>query len=435
MHIKKLILYHKLVIKGNKMPNKTREEIIVWIGFAISFAIAFLIMILGQERLMVDQVWAIWTVAMSTGFISHGVWQRERIMIFGGFLSVIVTLLTLVFAAQLFPTGWFILGSTVAISGFLSQSRFQGIIGIYITLGGVITLISVYLTSSALSALLIWMMLSGLIFITVAMETKNPVVHFMGACWILVSATSYVFYPELMLSLLLLTFIAGISANILYLYNLLGRTPKIREIFSFTTHAISLHGLKKPIDHYNVLALLIRGNIGAENVIQDLISNLEPKCSPILLLGPTSPMQLSLSKKEKIGWLTTASVISELDYQILPPEDPSRISVFLTKTLKALPSNIKPVILGDFLDNMIPQMKENTFYKFYSDLASNARMSNYTVVFIVKSDIHSEAEINIVKRFADIIIENREREDKSRFVREVRISNRVDNIHTNWEKY
>jgi hypothetical protein len=418
-----------------KVSNNTREEMLVWIGFAVSFAIAFFIIIVGQEKLMVDQVWAIWTAAMSTGFISHGIWHRQRIIIFGSFLSIVVTLFSLVFVTQLFPMGWVVLGCTVAMSGFLSHLRFQSLIGVYVTLGGVITLFSVYLTGSALSVLLVWMVLTGLIFITVSMETKNPVIHFMGACWILVSVTSYIFYPELMLSLLLLTFIAGISANFLYLYRLLGRTPKIGEIFSFATRALSLHGLKKPIDQYRVLALLIRGNIGAENVIHDLMSRLEPKCAPILLLGPTAPMQLSFSEKVKIGWVTAVSVISEPDYPILPPEDPTKVSVFLTKTLETLPGEVKPVIIGDFLDNMIPHMSESTFYKFYSDLASTARMLNYTVVSIVKADIHREVNINVVKRFADVIIENREREDKSRLVREVRVSNQVDNIHTNWEKY
>jgi hypothetical protein len=418
-----------------KVSNNTREEMLVWIGFAVSFAIAFFIIIVGQEKLMVDQVWAIWTAAMSTGFISHGIWHRQRIIIFGSFLSIVVTLFSLVFVTQLFPMGWVVLGCTVAMSGFLSHLRFQSLIGVYVTLGGVITLFSVYLTGSALSVLLVWMVLTGLIFITVSMETKNPVIHFMGACWILVSVTSYIFYPELMLSLLLLTFIAGISANFLYLYRLLGRTPKIGEIFSFATRALSLHGLKKPIDQYRVLALLIRGNIGAENVIHDLMSRLEPKCVPILLLGPTAPMQLSFSEKVKIGWVTAVSVISEPDYLILPPEDPTKVSVFLTKTLETLPGEVKPVIIGDFLDNMIPHMSESTFYKFYSDLASTARMLNYTVVSIVKADIHREVNINVVKRFADVIIENREREDKSRLVREVRVSNQVDNIHTNWEKY
>jgi hypothetical protein len=418
-----------------KASNNTREEMLVWIGFAVSFAIAFFIIILGQERLMVDQVWAIWTVAMSTGFISHGIWHREKTIIFGSFLSIVVTLFSLVFVPPLFPMGWVVLGCAVTISSFLSHSRFQSLIGIYVTLGGIITLLSVYLTGSTLSALIVWMVLAGLIFITVAMETRNPIVHLMGACWILVSVTSYIFVPDFMLPLLLITFIAGTSANFLYLYRLLGRTPKIGEIFSFATRALSLHGLKKPIDQYRVLALLIRGNIGAENVIHDLMSRLEPKCAPILLLGPTAPMQISFSEKVKISWVTAVSVVSEPDYTILPPDDPSKVSVFLTKTLETLSGEVKPIIIGDFLDNMIPHMSESTFYKFYSDLASTARMLNYTVVSIVKADIHREVTINVVKRFADVIIENREREDKGRLVREVRVSNQVDNIHTNWEKY
>ena len=418
-----------------KGANSTREEMRVWIGFAVSFAVAFFVTIVGQERLMVDQVWAIWTVAMSTGFMSHGIWHRERFLIFGGFLSAAVALFSLVFAVQLFPMGWVVLGCAVAMSGFLSHLRFQSLIGVYVTLGGVITLLSVYLTASALSALLVWMVLTGLIFITVAMETENPVIHFMGACWILVSATSYIFYPEHMLSLLLLTFIAGISANFLYLYRLLGRTPKIGEFFSFATRALSLHGLKKPIDQYRVLALLIRGNIGAESVIHDVVIRLEPRCAPVLLLGPTAPMQLQISDNVKIAWISAVSDGSTQEFTTLPPEDPSRVSIFLNKTLETLPGNVKPVILGDFLDNMIPHMSESTFYKFYSDLASTARTQNYTVVFIVKADIHSEVKVNVVKRFADVIIENREREDKGKLVREVRVSNLVDHIHTDWERY
>ena len=418
-----------------KVSSNTREEMLVWMGFAVSFAIAFFVIILGQEKLMADQVWAIWTVAMSTGFISHGIWHRERIIIFGGFLSIVVTLFSLVFVPPLFPMGWVVLGCVVTISSFLSHSRFQGLIGVYVTLGGVITLISVYLTGSALSALMVWMVLAGLIFITVSMETKNIVIHFMGACWILVSVTSYIFIPELMLSLLLITFIAGTSGNFLYLYRLLGRTPKIGEIFSFATRALSLHGLKKPIDQYRVLALLIRGNVGAEDVIHDVMMRLEPRCAPILLLGPTAPMQLQISDNVKIAWISTVSDVSAQEFSTLSPEDPSRVSIFLTKTLETLPRDMKPVILGDFLDNMIPHMNESTFYMFYSDLASTARTLNYTVVFIVKADIHSETEINIVKRFADVIIENRERDDRGKLVREVRVSNLVDNIHTDWKRY
>ena len=96
---------------------------------------------------------------------------------------------------------------------------------------------------------------------------------------------------------------------------------------------------------------------------------------------------------------------------------------------------VVPVILGDFLDNMLPHMDESLFYKYYSDQASAARVSTRTLIPIVHIDIHREVDVNVVKRFADVIIENREREARGRLIREVRVSNRVDDIHTDWERY
>jgi KaiC/GvpD/RAD55 family RecA-like ATPase len=125
----------------------------------------------------------------------------------------------------------------------------------------------------------------------------------------------------------------------------------------------------------------------------------------------------------------------ELNYSVISPEDPTTINIFLSKVLETLPEDRKPVILGDFLDNMIPNMSEELFYKYYSDLASRVKISNHTAVFIVNADIHHEIDISVVKRFADVIIENREREERGKLIREIRVSNRVDNIHTNWEKY
>jgi hypothetical protein len=408
----------------------------VSIGFAASFFVAFLVTILAPEGMTGDQIETIWTVAISAGFINHGIWDRERGLVLGGSLSIAATLISLPFAPTFFPVGWIVLGCAIAVSGFYRAPRTENLlIGVYIALGGFIRLLSVYLSTSFFSAFMVWMVLIGLMIMTAAMESKNPVMRFMGASCILMAVVTYTFFPELMFLSVALVFAVGMPVNLVYLYRLLGRTPKIGEIFSFATRALFLHGLKKPIDQYSIIAILIKGNIGAEKVVHNLMSRLETRCTPILLLGPTAPTQLSLPKDAKIGWVTTISGVSELDYSILSPEDPSMVSVFLTKTLKILPEDSKPVILGDFLDNMIPHMDESLFYKYYSDLASAARILNHTVVFIVKADMHSEVDINIVKRFADVIIENREREEKGRLVREVRVSNRVDNIHTDWEKY
>jgi hypothetical protein len=408
----------------------------VSIGFAASFFVAFLVTTLASEGMTWNQIEAIWIVAISAGFINHGIWDRERGLVLGGALSIAATLISLPFAPKFFPLGWIVLGCAVAVSGFYRAPRTENLlIGVYIALGGFIRLLSVYLSTNYFSAFMVWMVLIGLMIITVAMESKNPVMRFVGASCILVSVVTYTFFPELMFLSVALVFAVGMPVNLVYLYRLLGRTPKIGEIFSFATRALFLHGLKKPIEQYSVIAILIKGNIGAEKVVYDLISRLETRCTPILLLGPTAPTQLSLPKDAKIGWVTTISGVSELGYPILSPEDPSMVSVFLNKTLKILPEDSRPVILGDFLDNMIPHMDESLFYKYYSDIASAARILNHTVVFIVKADIHSEVNVNVVKRFADVIIENREREEKGTLVREVRVSNRVDNIYTDWEKY
>jgi hypothetical protein len=408
----------------------------VSVGFAVSFFVAFLITTLAPEGITGNQLEAIWTVAISAGFLNHGIWDREKGLILGGFSSIAATLISLAFAPAYFPVGWIVLGCAIAVSDVYRTPRTENLlIGVYIALGGFIRLLSVYLSTSLLSAWMVWMVLVGLMIVTVGMESKNAVMRFMGASCILVSVVAFTFFPDLLFLSVALVFAVGMPVNLIYLYKLLGRTPKIGEIFSFATRALSLHGLRKPIDQYSVIAILIKGNIGAEKVIQDLMSRLETRSAALLLLGPTAPTQLSLPKNAKIGWVTSISGVSELEYPILSPGDPSMVNVYLTKTLKSLPADSRPVILGDFLDNMIPQLDASLFYKYYSDLASAARILNHTVAVIVKADIHSETVVNVVKRFADVIIENREREEKGRLVREVMVSNRVDNIHTDWEKY
>jgi hypothetical protein len=296
-------------------------------------------------------------------------------------------------------------------------------------------LLAMVLATTDLAVLLVWLVLAGMIFITVGMESTSPVPHLMGMAWILVSVGSYAFFPDFLFWSLLLVFAGGMIANFFYLYKLLGRAPKVGEILSFATRALFLKGLKKPIDQYRVVAILLDGNVGAENVTHDVLSHLEPACVPVLLLGPTAPTQLSLPQEAKVAWVTGVSGSSKPGYAVLSPEDPTAVSVFLTKTLDALPDGAKPVILGDFLDNMIPHMDESLFYKYYSEQASAARVSTRTLIPIVHVDIHRDVDVHVVKRFADVIIENREREVRGRLIREVRVSNRVDDIHTDWERY
>ena len=417
------------------MQDHAQVEVRVWIGFAASFSLAFLATFLAQDRLAADQVWAVWTLALSAGFVNHSVWHRDRIVLLSSSLSMLLALLGLVFAPALFPAGWIVLGCGSAVSGVYNRSRNESLIGVFVALGGMIHLLAIVLATADLTVLLVWLVLAGMIFITVGMESTSPVPHLMGMAWILVSVASYAFFPKFLFWSLLLVFAVGMIANSVHLYRLLGRVPKVGEILSFATRALFLKGLKKPIDQYRVVAILLDGNVGAENVTHDVLSHLEPACVPVLLLGPTAPTQLSLPPEAKVAWVTGVSGSSKPGCPVLSPEDPTAVSVFLTKTLDALPKDVVPVILGDFLDNMIPHMDESLFYKYYSEQASAARVSTRTLIPIVHVDIHRELDVNVVKRFADVIIENREREVRGRLIREVRVSNRVDDIHTDWERY
>jgi hypothetical protein len=417
------------------MQDHARVEARVWIGFGASFSLAFLATILAQDRLTADQVWAVWTMALSAGFANHSVWHRDWIVLLSSSLSMVLALLALAFVPALFPAGWILVGCGSAVSGVYNRSRNESLIGVFVVLGGMLHLLATLVATTALSVLLVWLVLAGMIFITVGMESTSPVPHLMGMAWILVSVASYAFFPEFLFWSLLLVFAGGMIANSVHLYRLLGRVPKVGEILSFATRALFLKGLKKPIDQYRVVAILLDGNVGAENVTHDVLSHLEPACVPVLLLGPTAPTQLSLPPEAKVAWVTGGSGSLEPDYAVLSPEDPTAVSVFLTKKLDALPDGAKPVILGDFLDNMIPHMDESLFYKYYSEQASAARVSTRTLIPIVHVDIHRELDVNVVKRFADVIIENREREVRGRLIREVRVSNRVDDIHTDWERY
>ncbi len=425
--------------------DRARFEMYVWIGFALSFAVAFFIVALAAEDLGWSGIGALFAVAMAVGFVVHGVLGDMKIMLASGLLSILVTATSLLLQPLLFPLGYIVLGGGLTLSalhgetghGYESPSS-EGPVGIIVMVGGSILVISQYVSidpSPDIAIWMIWMVLVGLIFVVVSMRTRNIAVRYLGIFWVVVAVVCYTFFGGLMMPALGILFAAGMAANFVNLYRVLGRTPRIGELFSFATRALFLRALKRPIDEYGVIAILISGNVGADKVINEVVSRLEKRCVPILLLGPTVPRRLSIPDDARVGWVTDLSGIEGLEHTMLSPEDPTSVRVFLSKAIESLPEDRRPVILGDFLDNLIPLMDEGAFYRYYSDSASGAKVTGHTTVFIVKADIHPEVAINIVKRFADVIIENREREQKGKLRREVRVSNLVDDFNTDWESY
>jgi len=328
-----------------------------------------------------------------------------------------------------------VIGVGLVLVGFGTQIALVPL-GAYMLIGAVIQ----YFSTPAVQFLVTvtWFMLGGAAFASFGFLRKSAVAHFAGIAFIFGTLTVYILAGEDYV----MVAVVGVSIIILsllvsftYMYHTLGRPPKVGEILTLAARALFTYGLRKPLDQYRVIAISIQGDIGTELVIDEVLSNLDERWRPIVMLGPTSPTEITLPSSAKVAWVSAVSGMGEQNYTMLPPSNPSDVNIFINDAIKETPPDQTPIIIGDFLDNMIPFMKEDTFFRYYSDLASRVKVLNHTAVFIVKSDIHPEVTVNIVKRFADVIIENREREERhQRVVREVRVSNKIDNFSTEWEK-
>lgn len=341
-------------------------------------------------------------------------------------------LITLAFALIGFGL---VIGLGLMLVGFTTRKTIVPL-GAYMLIGAIIQ----YMSAPPVQFLvtLTWLMLGGAALASFGYLSDSPVAHFAGIGFIFGTLAVYILAGEnyLMVGVVGISIVLGsLVASFTYMYHRLGRPPKVGEILTLAARALFTYGLRKPLDEYRVIAIAIQGDIGTELVIDELLSNLEERWRPIVLLGPTSPTEIILPSSAKLGWVSALSGVTEQSYTMLSPNNPSDVNIFIGDAVKETPSDQTPIIIGDFLDNIIPFMKEETFFRYYSDLASRIKVLNQTAVFIVKSDIHPEVTINIVKRFADVIIENREREERrQRVVREVRVSNKIDNFSTEWEK-
>jgi hypothetical protein len=91
------------------------------------------------------------------------------------------------------------------------------------------------------------------------------------------------------------------------------------------------------------------------------------------------------------------------------------------------------VILGDFLDNIMMSIgSPENFYSFFCQLASRIRLRKRTAILVIKEDIHEKPMVEMVKRFADIVLEFRDQDNDGALTVEMRTLNFADNIYTRW---
>jgi hypothetical protein len=192
------------------------------------------------------------------------------------------------------------------------------------------------------------------------------------------------------------------------------------------------------LDQYRLVIACVRGNVSVRETISRLLNDVigEVEQPPVLVLGPTAPEDLrSIPINARVGWVTfvDGNVQSQAQpgtAQLISPDNILEVNLFIEQAASV---DSKQVIIGDFLDNIIKSSTSpESFYSFLCQLASRIRMKKRTAVLVIKEDIHDRSVVEMVKRFADIVLEFRDQEEEGGLTVEMRTLNFADNIYTKW---
>lgn len=189
------------------------------------------------------------------------------------------------------------------------------------------------------------------------------------------------------------------------------------------------------LDKYRLVVACIRGNVSVQETMRRLLKDalLSSETIPTLVLGPTAPEELVTGQNNRVGWVTFVNGTSHPspDVEIISPDNLLEVNLFIEKTSAQVEG--AQLILGDFLDNVIKSTgSSESFYSFFCQLASRLRLKKRTAILIIKEDIHERPVVEMVKRFADIVLEFRDQDKEGVLSVEMRTLNFADNVYTSW---
>ncbi len=184
---------------------------------------------------------------------------------------------------------------------------------------------------------------------------------------------------------------------------------------------------------YRLVVACVRGNVSVRETMKRLLKEaIEPGGAlPILILGPTAPEDLDTGQNNRVGWVTFVNGASHPcpEVEIISPDNLLELNLFIEKVAQT----DGQLILGDFLDNIIKSSgSPESFYSFFCQLTSRVRLKKRTAVLVIKEDIHERPVVEMVKRFADVVLEFRDRDREGAPSVEMRTLNFADNMYTGW---
>ena len=190
------------------------------------------------------------------------------------------------------------------------------------------------------------------------------------------------------------------------------------------------------LDKYRLVIVCVQGNVSVKETMRLILEETLGPCTslPILVLGPTAPEDIANGQGNRIGWVTfvegNALAHPLPEVEIISPDNLLEVNLFIEK---AAQGDGPQLIMGDFLDNIIKSTgSPESFYSFFCQLASRVRLKKRTAILIIKEDIHDRTMVEMVKRFADIVLEFRAQDNKGALTVEMRTLNFADNIYTSW---
>jgi hypothetical protein len=206
--------------------------------------------------------------------------------------------------------------------------------------------------------------------------------------------------------------------------------------FSATTPI--LLQLPRPILDYRIIIAVLKGDVGAVNILKDALSisrdlNLP---NPILALGPTTPCSLNLPPAARVLWATftdNSNTTTSQRFTVIQPNHLTDISLNLEKLSKTRNGRI-PLIIGDFLDNVLSVTTAPAgLYSFLCRLFTRIRTNEQTAFLLATDDMHDAKKTAILRRFADLIIEYNSVEDMAGHRIQARVLDHLQNQYGYWD--
>jgi hypothetical protein len=196
--------------------------------------------------------------------------------------------------------------------------------------------------------------------------------------------------------------------------------------------------LPRPLLDYRIIAAIIKGDVGAVNILQDALSiSKNLKVNIVLLaLGPTTPISLRPPSRSRVLWATftdSVNIPNGKRLAIVPPTNLTDVSLSLDRLSRTRTGRI-PLIVGDFLDNVLSvATAPSGLYSFLCKLFTRIRTNGQTAFLLATEDMHDSKKTAILKRFADVIIEYKSKQEDSNYGFEAQILDQTKNQRSTWE--